>query len=155
MGMRFFYGGILSQWYPCQFKIDGITFNCAEQYMMFKKAELFTDHAAVQLIMASKDPAEQKAIGRELRNYSDMQWIPIARDIVFSGNMAKFTQHLGLKKYLLSTDGEELVEASATDFRWGIGLSTHDPDRFDKLKWKGTNWLGHVLMRVRSCLKTS
>ena len=36
----FFYGGICSQWAPTVFSIDGITYNCAEQYMMAKKALL-------------------------------------------------------------------------------------------------------------------
>ena len=27
-----------SQWYPCEFDIDGRTFNCAEQYMIYQKA---------------------------------------------------------------------------------------------------------------------
>lgn len=27
-----------SQWYPSSFTVDGITYNCAEQYMMRQKA---------------------------------------------------------------------------------------------------------------------
>lgn len=27
-----------SQWYPCEFDIDGRTFNCAEQYLIYQKA---------------------------------------------------------------------------------------------------------------------
>lgn len=153
--MKCFYGGILSQWFPSKFTIDGNQFNCAEQYMMLKKAELFTDNAAAQLIMSTTDPSEQKAIGRRIRNYSDMQWIMIARDVVFSANMAKFTQDKTLRRFLLGTGEEELVEASPTDQRWGIGLSMNDPDRFDRTKWQGFNWLGEVLMRVRKCLQTS
>ena len=33
--------GFLCQWYRCSFRdpeLDGLTFNCAEQYMMYKKA---------------------------------------------------------------------------------------------------------------------
>lgn len=26
-----------SQWYPSEFVVDGLEFNCAEQYMMLKK----------------------------------------------------------------------------------------------------------------------
>ena len=28
---------VLSQWHPCTFKVDGVEYNCAEQYMMHKK----------------------------------------------------------------------------------------------------------------------
>ena len=36
----FFFGRhtVLSQWHPCTFKVDGVEHNCAEQYMMHKKA---------------------------------------------------------------------------------------------------------------------
>ena len=36
----FFWGPntAFSQWYPCIFKVDGLEFNCAEQYMMYQKA---------------------------------------------------------------------------------------------------------------------
>ena len=33
----------LSQWYPCQFEVDGVTYTSAEQYMMAEKAKLFGD----------------------------------------------------------------------------------------------------------------
>lgn len=29
---------VFSQWYRCEFKVDGITYNCTEQYMMHQKA---------------------------------------------------------------------------------------------------------------------
>ena len=29
---------IFSQWHPVRFKVDGIEFNCAEQFMMYQKA---------------------------------------------------------------------------------------------------------------------
>ena len=33
----------LSQWYPASFIVDGVYYNCAEQYMMAEKARLFGD----------------------------------------------------------------------------------------------------------------
>ncbi len=34
----------------------------------------------------------------------------------------------------------------------GIGLSMTDPDRFDRVKWKGQNLLGYALTMVREKL---
>ena len=37
----FFYTGdstVFSQWYLTKFTVDGIEYNCAEQYMMYQKA---------------------------------------------------------------------------------------------------------------------
>ncbi|MBC1996683.1 NADAR family protein, partial [Listeria seeligeri] len=30
-----------SQWWICSFKVDGVEYNCAEQFMMAEKAKLF------------------------------------------------------------------------------------------------------------------
>lgn len=32
-----------SQWFPYNFEVDGIMYNCAEQYMMAEKARVFED----------------------------------------------------------------------------------------------------------------
>lgn len=150
--MHLFWGGPFSQWYPSTFEISGVTYNCTEQYMMAKKAELFGDEDAYLRIMASADPREQKSIGRSVENFDPDQWNAISRDVVFRGNMAKFTQNPELGGYMLSTETQEIVEASPEDVIWGIGLAEDDPDAYDKTKWKGTNWLGEVLMEVRRVL---
>ena len=40
---------VLSQWYESPFTIEGITYRCAEQYMMAQKALLFNDHETCSL----------------------------------------------------------------------------------------------------------
>lgn len=47
----------LSQWYPSIFIIDGVTYNCAEQYMMAEKARIFGDEAIRAKILATSDPS--------------------------------------------------------------------------------------------------
>ena len=150
-----FWGGPFSQWYPSVFEIEGVHYNCAEQYMMAKKAELFGDKEAHAAIMASTVPKEQKAIGRKVQNFDLDRWNAVARDIVFRANMAKFSQHPQLRKFILETGTQEIVEASPEDTIWGIGLAENDPDAQDKTKWKGTNWLGEVLMSVRTAIALS
>jgi ribA/ribD-fused uncharacterized protein len=104
--------------------------------------------------MASDDPKQQKGHGHErVRNFSAGIWNEVAKEIVYVGNMAKFSNP-SLKEYILGTENKEIVEASPYDTVWGIGLSESNPDRFDKTKWKGTNWLGEVLMRVRRDLRS-
>lgn len=148
---HFFYGGPLSQWYPASFVIDDIEYNCAEQYMMAKKAITF-DIDKLSLIMESKDPRQQKQFGRLVDNFDVTTWNTICRKHVYDGNFAKFTQNIDLREFLLSTDDKELVEASPTDKIWGIGLGMNHPDRFDRSKWRGTNWLGEELMNVRESI---
>ena len=148
MKQFFFNKGPLSQWFPALFEVNGVTFNCAEQYMMAMKAKLFGDAEVYEQIMDSSDPRHQKELGRRIRNFDPEKWNKVAREIVFIGNLAKFSTRR-LRNSLISTGDSELIEASPNDCVWGIGIGIDDPDRFDKAKWRGTNWLGETLMKVR------
>jgi hypothetical protein len=138
-----------SQWYPCSFTVAGIEFNCAEQYMMYAKAVLFGDENAARKILDAGEPRDQKALGRQVRNFNAAVWDREARTLVYRANHAKFTQNPRLLDALLATEGTTLVEASPTDRIWGIGMSEDDPGCRDRRKWRGTNWLGEVLTKVR------
>ncbi|WP_250629693.1 NADAR family protein [Aureibaculum algae] len=138
-----------SQWNKSEFQIDGLTFNSAEQYMMYGKAKLFDDNKIADKIMASNNVREQKSLGREVKNFDLEIWTRNAIDIVYKGNKAKFEQNIDYLELLLSTKGKTLVEASPTDKVWGIGLTADDTDANNILKWKGTNWLGIVLTELR------
>ena len=145
----FFWGGEFSQWYPSQFTIDDIEYNCAEQYMMAEKARLFGDTIMEEKIMATSNPKEQKAFGKQVMGFDKDKWESVARDIVKRANIAKFSQNPNLVNAFEVSKGRELVEASPYDTIWGIGLGENDKRAWNKETWLGTNWLGKVLMEVR------
>jgi ribA/ribD-fused uncharacterized protein len=149
----FFYGGPLSQWYPSPFTLDGLHYSTAEQYMMVAKASFFGDQDILTKILNTSNPREQKALGRQVRGFDPQSWNTVARQYVMQGNHAKFGQDADLLLYLMTTGDRELVEASPTDCVWGIGLGLDNPDRFDRTKWRGTNWLGLALMSVRTTVR--
>ena len=146
----FFYGGICSQWTPSVFSLDGIQYNCAEQYMMAKKALLFKDIESLQKIMNSNNPKEQKFYGRQVMGFDPLKWESVCKKYVYEANYAKFTQNKSMLDELLSYGDREIVEASPTDKIWGIGLGVDDPRIHDKSNWQGTNWLGEIITKVRS-----
>ncbi|MFA6117379.1 MAG: NADAR family protein [Sphingomonas sp.] len=148
----FFWSGPFSQWHPSNFTVDGERYATAEQYMMAEKARLFRDEDVRQQIMATADPRDQKALGRKVRFFDADRWNAVARAIVYRGNRAKFTTHRDLLTVLLDTEGTTIVEASPLDTIWGIGLAADSPDAHDRTKWRGTNWLGEVLTRLRDTL---
>lgn len=152
-GFVFFWGGIFSQWYTHEMVIDGVTYNCCEQYMMAEKARIFGDVESLEAIMKQKNPKYQKALGRGVKNFNPQMWDLLCKDVVLRANMAKFSDP-ELKKYILSFGNEEFVEASPYDKIWGIGLAEDDPRALDKTQWQGTNWLGEILGQVRDQLKT-
>jgi len=145
----FFWGGEFSQWYPSRFMIDTVIYNCAEQYMMAKKAELFNDSTTWELIMNSTSPREQKALGRGVANFNADLWNANCKRFVKEATVAKFTQNQKLYDVLMRSKGTTLVEASPEDKIWGIGLAEHDPRALDRATWQGTNWLGEIITEVR------
>lgn len=148
----FFWNGIYSQWYPCNFTINNITYNCAEQYMMHQKALLFNDSINASLILLSDSPKEQKAIGRTIKNFNIEIWNKYCLSVVYKGTLEKFRQNNNMKIELLATIDRIIVEASPVDNIWGIGLAEDNLNCEDPSKWKGLNLLGNCLMLVRNQL---
>ena len=138
-----------SQWYRCAFTVEGIAFNCAEQFMMHGKATLFGDDEVARQILAADHPKQHKALGRKVAPFVDATWIAKRIEIVKAGSRAKFTQNAELCALLLATKGTELVEASPFDRIWGIGLAATSPFALDPTKWRGQNLLGKILTELR------
>jgi hypothetical protein len=145
-----------SQWFIKSFVIDKITYNCCEQYMMAEKARFFKDEETLILIMNATEPKEQKSQGRKVKNFNnDDEWNQVADEIVFKGNLAKFSQNQDLKQLLLSTGDKMFVECSPYDKIWGNGLNITDTLNTTPENWLGTNRLGKAIMRVREVLRTN
>ncbi len=142
--------GFLSNWYLSDFTINGMDFSSMEQYMMYKKAICFKDEEIASQILKTKDVAEIKQLGRAVNNYDDHVWNGMRQIVVYEGLTEKFLQNEDLKNKLKDTKDCILAECAVKDKIWGIGLSMTDPDRFNKVKWKGQNLLGYSLMIVRS-----
>ncbi len=149
----FFWNGPFSQWYRAGFQLNGREFVCAEQYMMFCKALLFGDQDVASRILASRSAREQKALGRQVHGFDESTWQMFREGIVFSGNLAKFTQNDDLRRQMVATGSRILVEASPKDTVWGVGLAEDDPHILDRSNWRGHNLLGEILMRVRKCVR--
>ena len=139
----------LSQWYSSIFWEDETKYICAEQYMMAKKAECFGDKEALEQILSTKDPAQMKALGRQVRGFDAKVWDEIKFGVVLNASYLKFSQNAPLRDFLLSTGSKVLVEASPVDKIWGIGLAASDENAQNPMKWRGQNLLGFALMRTR------
>lgn len=144
--------GCLSQWWPAEFTVDGVTYPTAEHWMMAEKARLFGDEEGLAAVLAAKSPGAAKAAGRKVRDFDEGKWAAERYGIVVAGNLAKFGQHDHLREFLLATGDKVLVEASPYDRVWGIGMGPNDPDAGSPLKWRGLNLLGFALMDVRERL---
>ena len=145
--------GFLSNWYLSDFRIDGIEFSSMEQYMMYEKALCFGDEKIAKEILAERDVARIKELGRLVSGYDEHIWNGVRQIIIYEGLLAKFSQNEFLKGRLLDTKNSILAECAVKDRIWGIGLSLTDPKRLIPSEWKGQNLLGYALMMVRGRLK--
>jgi len=144
--------GCLDQFWPAPFVIAGVTYPSAEHWMMAEKARTFGDEDALQTVLAARTPQAAKSAGRAVRGFSEGRWMEVRYEIVVAGNLAKFSQHDDLRRYLLATGRRVLVEASPLDRVWGIGLAEDDQRATSPSRWKGLNLLGFALMDVRDQL---
>jgi len=146
----FFSGGILSQFWSAEFKSsveDGeVEYTCAEQWHHHQKAILFGDLQSAQKILESREPRDQKRLGKGVRDFDRQVWMSKCFDIAVRGNYYKFSQNKSICRYLLATKGKRLVEAR-DDVVWGIGITPQMATR--GVKWRGSNLLGKAIMKVR------
>lgn len=147
--------GYLSNWARSVFTLDGVQYNCVEQYIMAMKArractlEGAALDARIAPIMSATSPRQQKALGRALP-LDHKRWTE--RDkwtAQLEGARAKFSQDERLCVRLLQTGTKPIAEASPSDAIFGIGLAPSDPLAQDPQNWRGSNILGRVLMQVR------
>jgi ribA/ribD-fused uncharacterized protein len=149
----FFWNGIYSQWHKAPMIIDGVEYNCCEQYMMHQKALTFNDLEIAKKVLQTSNPKDQKGLGRQIKGFDKDKWDSVCLGIVYKGNFAKFTQNPDLMSALLSTGDRLLVEASPLDKIWGIGMAEEDPAVDDPANWKGLNLLGWSITLVKQQLK--
>ena len=146
--------GYLSNWYISPFTLDGIIFNCMEQFIMYRKCMVFGDTEAAEKVLATDDPKEQKHIARGAKGYDDRVWGGLRQVIAMRGLIEKFRQNPELKEKLLSTGDAYLVESTYRDKTWACGRNLSGKGKNDISEWTGQNILGFALMQAREFLRS-
>lgn len=152
-GYALFWSQWPSNWERSAFTLDGVTYNCVEQYMMAEKARLFGDTRALARIMASPDPSDQKRFGREVLGYDEQSWAKVRYGVVLRATVAKYKQNPHLLKLLLATGNLTFVEASPEDLVWGIGMKSDHTHATNPDRWRGQNLLGKAVTEAREILR--
>ncbi|GHG22198.1 hypothetical protein CBQ26_08125 [Deinococcus indicus] len=137
-----------SNFHPSVFTEGGVTYHCAEQYLMARKAALFGDEATRRAILEARTPGECKALGRRVSPYDDARWAQERFGVALDMLRLKFGQNAPLRSVLLATGEAELVEAAPNDRIWGVGFGEQDAPGA-RQAW-GENLLGRALMAVRA-----
>ena len=156
----------MSNMYVAPFEIDGITFPTVEHYFQWSKAKLFKDEAAATKMLTPPkgkpytEAKSAKAIGKKVKDFDGTQWNGLAPGRGFKDEVmrralrAKFThpKNTEMLEKLLATKDRVLAEANPRDSYWGIGTSA-DTKPAQEGKWKGQNWMGKMLMELRTELR--
>lgn len=152
VGFHIFWSGPFSTWHPSRIKLWGLTFATALQGMMAAKAREFRDETALRKILATQKPQDLKALGRQVRGFDSRRWDGrksyLARQVI----EAKFDQHSDLRRLLLRTAPDILVNADPGDPVWGIGIDGETARRTPAADWPGQNLLGQILTDTRTLL---
>ena len=139
-----------SNFHPCKFEVNGITYNSSEQFIQSEKARYYGDTTAEEKILESVTALETKQIGKTIKNNQEsIGWKEVAKELCMKGLEAKFAQNKELMILLLSTNDQTLVESSYDEL-WGTGLPLQDSNCLNREHWNNIGILGEMLMEVRS-----
>nr|CRH05910.1 Swarming motility protein ybiA [Candidatus Magnetococcus massalia] len=96
----------------------------------------------IEQIRQAPDPGYACLLGRS-RSYPIREdWEAVKREIMHALLWAKFTQHEELKQLLLATGEREIIKHSPFDTEWSDGGDG-----------RGKNWMGVLIMAVRTQLR--
>lgn len=143
---HFFWGNAFSNWYPCEIEYKGKKFANTEQAFMWEKANFFNDPFVANQILATPSPHASKKLGRQVKDFDAEKWSEVCYQIMIDVNIPKWEL---MPNALELTGDRMIVEASAEDRIWGIGLAPWDDRVLDVNNWDGQNLLGKVLMDIR------
>ncbi|HSI84323.1 MAG: NADAR family protein [Candidatus Methylacidiphilales bacterium] len=140
MAIRFFGkdnpNGEFSNFAPYPFTLDDAEWPTVEHYF---QAQKFLDPIEKERVRVAASPAKARSLGRRRTVPIRTDWEAVKLGIMKDGVRAKFAQHAELRRILLATGDEEIIEASPRDYTWGCGA-----------KGTGKNLLGKILAEIRT-----
>ena len=153
-----FYGreSPFSNFHQAEFRIDNESYCCTEQYYQSQKCENFNDDIAKHKVLSTRDPVVMKQIGDKVKGDTDSEaWKKRSREIMLKGNLAKFNSNPELKNALLSTGTKTLGECNPHCRIWSTGVSIRHKLATNPAAWRGSNYMGSILERVRYLIKSN
>jgi ribA/ribD-fused uncharacterized protein len=123
------------------FKLKGKYWPTVEHYF---QAQKFPKNPLEERIRTASNPGVAKKLGRSRSVRLRPDWESIKDNIMREAVMAKFSTHDELKKLLLETGDEQLIENAPNDSYWGCGKTG-----------KGRNMLGKILMETRDIFRSN
>lgn len=129
--------GCFSNYWKARFFVFGRWWTWSEAPYQAAKTIVQSEIDAIHQATKANDT---RLLGQKVTMRPD--WDQVKRSVMKEVCMAKFLQHPDLRKILMDTGNEVLIEDSPVDWYWGCGADG-----------TGQNVLGQVLMEIREELK--
>ena len=149
-GVTFFYRhrSPLSNHYLAKFTLEGVEYNCSEQYYFAQRAEDMGDDVIHGKVMAMTNPKEMLRHGRKAQNKKSINVEEAEVKIMKRGVRETFDQNPALKDFLMSTNKTKIGESSPSNKKWGTGFYIGHKDCFNTNLW-AENLLGEIIEQQR------
>lgn len=134
--------GCFSNFSPHGIQIRGTYWPTVEHYYQAQKFVGSVDAVIIPVIHAAPTPEAAAALGRCCTRKLRQDWELVKTQVMREAVLQKFLTHTDIRKVLLFTGDEILVENSPTDYFWGCGADQ-----------TGHNQLGKILMNVREQIR--
>lgn len=131
--------GCFSNFSHYGFELDGKWWMTSEHYF---QAQKFHDTKYEEIIRLLDNPMEAAEMGRNRNLPLRKDWEEVKDVIMKKAVLEKFKQNETIRKVLLSTGKDIIVEKTTNDYYWGCGEDS-----------SGKNMLGIILMEVREELQ--
>ena len=139
----------LSNFHPAKFSLEGKTFHCSEQYIQWKKAELFKDVNTMKKVERAKTGHQCKEAGKSISNFKKTVWEQKASELCKPGIRQKFIENKTPRDVLLhKTSGKHIVECTK-ETPWGCGVTLKDDNCLIPTKWTSQGIMGTMLEEIR------
>ena len=129
--------GFMSNYYKSRFFVFGKWWNFSEAPYQAAKTTVASEIDAIHKAAKANDA---RLLGQQVTMRPD--WDEAKYQVMKEVCVAKFLQHADLRKQLMDTGDQELIEDSPVDYYWGCGKDG-----------TGKNMLGKILMEIREELK--
>lgn len=127
------------------FTVDTDDYFCLEQYIVAQKALMFNNDDIFNQIIETKNIDKVLVLDQSITNIDRALWSHYYYTICLTGNYYKFSQNIEMRNYLLSTDGQLIIEGYSSNI-----LNNEDFDLRKNLNnYIGENIEGFALMEVR------
>lgn len=149
--------GFLSLKWVVEIEYNGTMYNSAQQAIAAELAKSFNDQENLQKIMIADTPDEVSYTLDDVPGDADAnetKWNDTTKQLIYTINMAKFSQYPELAARLLETKTAVLGAYLPNDNLIGVGISLDNIQSQNPVNWTGQNLLGKALMDIREKIRS-